>query len=63
MMLMMLSEAPLMLNYDTEDDWKIELRRLKADNKFRVCTLNSGFRLTAGFVILSCLPLQSRVRV
>jgi len=40
-----------MSDYHNEDDWQIELRRLKADNKFRVCRVNFGFRLTTRSVL------------
>jgi len=39
------------LDYRNEDDWQIELRRLKADRKFKVCRLNGGFRLTTRSVL------------
>jgi len=40
-----------MTDYRNEDDWQIELRRQKADNKYKVCRLNCGFKLTARYVL------------
>ena len=43
-----------MSDYRNEDDWQIELRRLKADEKFKVCRLNCGSRLTTRSVRVLC---------
>jgi len=40
-----------MSDYRNEGDWQIELRRLKADNKCKVCRLNCGFKLTTKCVL------------
>jgi len=46
-----------MSDYRNEDDWQIELRRLKADDKYKVCHLNCGFKLTTRSVICCCSVL------
>jgi len=38
-------------DYCNENDWQIELRRLKADRQFKVCRLNCGFKLTSRSVL------------
>ena len=45
-----------MSDYRNEDDWQIELRRLKADDKYKVCRLNCGFRFTARYVLCCSEP-------
>lgn len=48
----------LMTDYRNEDDWQIELRRLKADNKYKVCRLNCGFKLTTSLPEYFAVPLS-----
>ena len=50
-----------MSNYCNEDDWQIELRRLKAERQYKVCRLNCGYRLTTRFVLLCCICSQSKI--